>query len=82
MPYDITEVGSGIALPMGLPMRRRKYNGGSGHARAGRGINSEEKNTRASKKIYINKLRKRKLSTTRATFRQINMHNIGAQTFI
>lgn len=40
LPYDITDVGNGIDLPIGRPMRKRRYNGGSGHARAGRGINS------------------------------------------
>jgi len=39
----MTEVGSGMALPMGLPMRRRRYNGGSRQARAGRGMSSAEK---------------------------------------
>ena len=32
-----------MALTMGLPMRKRKYNGGSGQARAGLGINSAKK---------------------------------------
>lgn len=40
LPYDITEVGNGIVLPIGRPMRNRKYSGGSGQARAGRGISS------------------------------------------
>lgn len=43
LPYDITTLlGNGIDLPTGLPMRSRKYNGGSAHARAGRGINSKK----------------------------------------
>lgn len=42
LPYDITTLlGVGIDLPTGLPIRNRKYNGGSAHARAGRGINSK-----------------------------------------
>ena len=41
LPYDITDVGNGIALPIGLPIRKRKYNGGSWQARAGLGINSK-----------------------------------------
>ena len=40
LPYDITVVGRGVVLPIGLPILNRKYIGGSGHARAGRGINS------------------------------------------
>lgn len=40
LPYDITDVGRGIALPIGRPIRKRKYSGGSAHARAGRGISS------------------------------------------
>lgn len=36
----MTVVPCGMALPMGLPMRRRKYNGGSEQARAGRGMSS------------------------------------------
>lgn len=45
LPYDITTLlGNGIDLPTGLPMRSRKYSGGSAHARAGRGINSKIRN--------------------------------------
>lgn len=40
LPYDMTDVGSGIDLPTGRPIRNRKYSGGSWQARAGRGINS------------------------------------------
>lgn len=43
LPYDITDVGNGITLPIGRPIRKRKYNGGSAHARAGRGISSKRK---------------------------------------
>lgn len=39
----MTDVGSGGALPIGRPIRKRKYNGGSGQARAGRGINSMQR---------------------------------------
>lgn len=42
LPYDITYDGNGIVFPIGLPIRKRKYSGGSAHARAGRGINSEK----------------------------------------
>ena len=41
LPYDITDVGNGMALPTGLPIRKRKYNGGSGQALAGLGISSK-----------------------------------------
>lgn len=40
LPYDTILVGDGMGLPAGLPIRKRKYNGGSAQARAGRGINS------------------------------------------
>lgn len=40
LPYDTILVGDGMGLPTGLPIRKRKYNGGSAQARAGRGINS------------------------------------------
>jgi len=41
LPYDMTVVGKGTVFPIGFPIRRRKYKGGSGHARAGLGINSK-----------------------------------------
>lgn len=52
LPYDITYVGNGIVFPHGFPILKRKYNGGSAHARAGRGINS------AQQKIYDNNNKK------------------------
>lgn len=44
LPYDMTDVGSGIDLPIGRPIRKRRYNGGSRQARAGRGISSMREN--------------------------------------
>lgn len=38
-------VGSGVFLPILRPMRNRRYIGGSGQARAGRGISSVDENT-------------------------------------
>lgn len=40
LPYDMTVVGSGVFLPCLRPMRNRRYIGGSGQARAGRGMSS------------------------------------------
>lgn len=40
LPYDMMGVDLGIFLSMGLPMRRRRYSGGSSHERAGLGMSS------------------------------------------
>lgn len=41
LPYDITVGGKGVVFPSVLPILKRKYIGGSWHARAGRGMSSE-----------------------------------------
>lgn len=59
LPYDMTYVGNGIVLPIGLPMRNLKYSGGSAQARAGLGINS------VCDRAIEEKKRKKEIDTTK-----------------
>lgn len=43
LPYDMSGVDLEIGLNIGLPIRSRKYSGGSSEGLAGRGISSENR---------------------------------------